>query len=141
MSKDQPDLLTSASIVPKPARTLLQVLVPERVGDKPQLPSHASLKGTAKKYTLDACLDGNVSQVCFTCQLCVHRIHFLSDSPTLASIMLQLQIHDDCSVFSVCVQESVAMVCNVNDLVDGALQGFAVTVFAFGQTGSVRVSD
>ncbi len=29
------------------------------------------------------------------------------------------------------------MVCNVDDLVDGALQGFPVTVFAFGQTGSV----
>lgn len=42
---------------------VLQVLVPERAGDKPQLPSHASLKGTAKKYTLDACLDGTVSQV------------------------------------------------------------------------------
>ncbi len=39
-----------------------------------------------------------------------------------------------------CVQESVAVVCNVDDLVDGALQGFAVTVFAFGQTGSVRLS-
>ena len=39
------------------------------------------------------------------------------------------------------VHESVAMVCNVDDLVDGALQGFAVTVFAFGQTGSVRMSD
>ncbi len=37
------------------------------------------------------------------------------------------------------VQESVAVVCNVDDLVDGALQGFAVTVFAFGQTGSVRL--
>ena len=39
-----------------------------------------------------------------------------------------------------CMQESVAVVCNVDDLVDGALQGFAVTVFAFGQTGSVRLS-
>ncbi|DBA74159.1 hypothetical protein WJX77_004162 [Trebouxia sp. C0004] len=77
-----------------PTQEHIQVLVPERVGDKPQLPSHASLKGTAKKYTLDACLDGSVSQ------------------------------------------ESVAVVCNVDDLVDGALQGFAVTVFAFGQTGS-----
>ncbi|KAA6418342.1 MAG: kinesin KIF12, partial [Trebouxia sp. A1-2] len=77
-----------------PSQEHVQVLVPERLGDKPQLPSHASLKGTAKKYTLDACLDGSVSQ------------------------------------------ESVAVVCNVDDLVDGALQGFAVTVFAFGQTGS-----
>ena len=42
---------------------MLQVLVPERAGEKPQLPSHASLKGNAKKYTLDACLDGTVSQV------------------------------------------------------------------------------
>lgn len=42
---------------------VLQVLMPERAGEKPQLPSHASLKGTAKKYTLDACLDGTVSQV------------------------------------------------------------------------------
>ena len=39
------------------------------------------------------------------------------------------------------MQESVALVCNVDDLVDGALQGFAVTVFAFGQTGSVRLPD
>ena len=37
------------------------------------------------------------------------------------------------------LQESVAMVCNVDDLVDGALQGFPVTVFAFGQTGSVSL--
>ena len=38
-----------------------------------------------------------------------------------------------------CLQENVAMVCNVDDLVSGALQGFAVTVFAFGQTGSVSL--
>lgn len=42
---------------------MLQVLMPERAGEKPQLPSHASLKGNARKYTLDACLDGSVSQV------------------------------------------------------------------------------
>lgn len=33
------------------------------------------------------------------------------------------------------------MVCNVDDLVAGALQGFAVTVFAFGQTGSVGLKS
>ena len=35
------------------------------------------------------------------------------------------------------MQESIGAVCNIADLVEGALQGFAVTVFAFGQTGSV----
>ena len=38
------------------------------------------------------------------------------------------------------MQESIAVVCNIADLVDGALQGFPVTVFAFGQTGSVSCS-
>ena len=42
--------------------TILQVLVPERLGDKPQLPSHSGVKAVAKKFTLDACLDGSVSQ-------------------------------------------------------------------------------
>lgn len=37
--------------------------MPERLGDKPQLPSHSSVKAIAKKFTLDACLDGSVSQV------------------------------------------------------------------------------
>lgn len=39
------------------------------------------------------------------------------------------------------MQESIAVVCNIEDLVDGALQGFPVTVFAFGQTGSVRFAQ
>lgn len=50
---------------------MLQVLVPERAGEKPQLPSHTSLKGNAKKYTLDACLDGTVSQVRLGEQCCM----------------------------------------------------------------------
>lgn len=68
-------------------------------------------------------------------------MNLLRDPPMSASVMPQLQIHIRCSAFKLGVQESVAMVCNSSDLVDGALQGFAVTVFAFGQTGSVRVSD
>ena len=56
--------------------------------------------------------------------MCRHILHKLQILP------LNLPLH---------VQENVATVCNVDDLVDGALQGFAVTVFAFGQTGSVRL--
>ena len=63
---------------------LLQVLLPERSGDKPQLPSHSSLKGTAKKYTLDACLDGSVSQVSLS------RATWLS--PTAISVTITARV-------------------------------------------------
>ena len=78
VSRQQPDLCYSSD----KALDSLQVLVPERVGDKLQLPSHASLKGTAKKYTLDACLDGSVSQVC----LC--RIALRDKDPDIGPVRL-----------------------------------------------------
>lgn len=37
------------------------------------------------------------------------------------------------------LQEDIAQVCNIPELVDAALDGYCVTVFAFGQTGSVSI--
>ena len=103
----------------------LQVLVPERHGEKPQLPSHANVKAIAKKFALDACLDGTVTQVS------------LADNIIGASTGLLLHLSTLRLSNLLVLQENVAMVCNTADLVAGALQGFPVTVFAFGQTGSV----
>ena len=41
---------------------LLQVELPERLGEKPQLPTQAE-KATAKAFAFDACVDGRASQV------------------------------------------------------------------------------
>ena len=41
---------------------LLQVVLPERLGEKPQLPTHVE-KATAKAFAFDACVDGRASQV------------------------------------------------------------------------------
>ena len=41
---------------------LLQVVLPERLGEKPQLPTHVQ-KATAKAFAFDACVDGRASQV------------------------------------------------------------------------------
>lgn len=72
---------------------VLQVLVPARPGEKPQLPSQASLKGTAKKYTLDACLDGTVSQVTAAEQPLLGRQHHVQTYP--------LQIANPASYFTI----------------------------------------
>ena len=98
--------------------------MPERHGEKPQLPSHANVKAIAKKFALDACLDGTVTQVRFTMDII----------GTCTAVALSMNR-------TLVLQENVAMVCNTADLVAGALQGFPVTVFAFGQTGSVSAID
>ena len=41
---------------------LLQVVLPERLSEKPQLPTHVE-KATAKAFAFDACVDGRASQV------------------------------------------------------------------------------